>query len=136
LEVYSKSVVAIIALLVGLSASCAAAAPAGPAAAAPETGAAAPQGAGSYWLMVPPEFIGQPAAGSVPNRNWMNIGEYATQGDCETAKQSASVEFFNIQVDNNGVQTPQHTLKSVPANAACVPSNSFDGSYTVSVPSS
>ncbi len=89
---------------------------------------------GGYWLMVPPEFVGQPAVGSTPNRNWISIGTYATQADCDAARQSSSMEFFSTQVGTSGQTPVQHTAPKLPTNAACVPENSFDGDNTVTVP--
>ncbi len=81
----------------------------------------------SYWLMVPPDFVGQASAGSTPNRNWISVGTYGTQSECEAAKQSSSMEFFTTTVDA-GAQSPvAQTAKKLPDNAACVPSTAFDG---------
>jgi hypothetical protein len=77
--------------------------------------------------MVPPDFFGEPAAGSTPNMRWIQAGTFATQGDCEAAKGSANVQLDNTIVDpKKETSVRQHTTKKIPGDAVCVPAHSLE----------
>src|SRR5260370_30374957 len=55
----------------------------------------------NFILMAPPEFIGNPSTGSLPNRRWIYVGSYATERDCESAEATMKYPI----VDGKGTMT-------------------------------
>ena len=66
----------------------------------------------NFILLAPPEFVGNPTAGSSPSRRWIYVGSYATQGDCESAKASTQYPI----VDSSGTVTRQ----ALPGGSICI----------------
>ncbi len=71
----------------------------------------------NYILLAPPDFIGQPAAGTTPSRAWIYVGSYATQQDCGTAKGTMQYAF---------VEGGKVTRKPLPSVAACISATDYN----------
>ncbi len=66
----------------------------------------------NFILLVPPEFIGNPSTGSLPNRRWIYVGSYATERDCESAKATMQYPI----VDGKGTMT----RPALPESSICL----------------